>query len=371
MTVAEPSLPGRRIAHVDMDAFYASVELLRRPDLADLPVAIGGRGDPRSRGVVTTANYPARAFGIRSGMPLTQALRLCPDCHFLPVDFVAYRAASARFKAAIATVTDRIEDRGIDEVYVDLGGLAGSPLDLGRRLKSVIRDATALTCSVGIADNKLLAKIASDLDKPDGLTWIGPGDLEARIWPLPTGRINGIGPKAVERLGAMKIETIGDLAGADPVRLQRHFGRDHALWLIAAAHGRDDRPLSYDSEPRSRSRETTFDRDLVWGRHDDEIREVIGELSTQLAGDLQRGRYSARTIGLKLRFGDFSLLTRDLTLAHPTDAALEIEQAALVCLARAHKVRGPGAVTGRILIRLIGVKASTLTPRSELQPQLF
>ena len=244
----------RRIAHVDMDAFYASVELLRHPELASEPVAIGGRGDPRSRGVVTTANYPARVYGIRSGMPLMQAARLCPHCHFLPVDFAAYRAASRRFKAAIATITDRIEDRGIDEVYVDLGGIAGTADQIGHRIKTAIRTATSLTCSVGIAPNKLLAKIASDLDKPDGLTCIGAGDLETRIWPLPVGRINGIGPRSRERLEGMGIVTIGELARADPVRLQRHFGRDHALWMIAAAHGRDDRPLSYDSEPRSRRR---------------------------------------------------------------------------------------------------------------------
>ena len=356
----------RRIAHVDMDAFYASVELLRRPELASEPVAIGGRGDPHSRGVVTTANYPARAFGIRSGMPLMQAARLCPQCHFLPVDFVAYRAASRQFKAAIATVSGRIEDRGIDEVYVDLSELPGTAREIGGRIKAAIRDATSLTCSVGIAANKLLAKIASDLDKPDGLTCLDAGDIEARIWPLPAGRINGIGPKSRARLQTLGIETIGQLAAADPVMLQQHFGRDHALWLIAAAHGRDERPLSFDTEPRSRSRETTFDRDLVWGRHDDEIREWIGELSAQLSADLRHGAHMARTIGLKLRFADFRLLTRDLSLAQPTDDALEIERAALACLARAARLRstrtnGSGA---HLAIRLIGVKASTIEPRS-------
>lgn len=349
-----------------MDAFYASVELLRRPELASEPVAIGGRGDPRSRGVVTTANYPARAFGIRSGMPLMQALRLCPHCHFLPVDFVAYRAASRQFKGAIATITGHIEDRGIDEVYVDLTEVAGSAVEIGMRIKTAIREATGLTCSVGIADNKLLAKIASDLDKPDGLTCIEAGDLEARIWPLPAGRINGIGPKSGDRLQTLGIETIGQLAAADPVLLQRHFGRDHALWLIAAAHGRDERPLSFDTEPRSRSRETTFDRDLVWGRHDDEIRESIGELSQQLSADLRRGQHTARTIGLKLRFADFRLLTRDLSLAQPTDDGLEIERAALACLARAARLREArtSGAPQRFSIRLIGVKASAIEART-------
>ena len=357
-----------------MDAFYASVELLRRPELAEQPVAIGGRGDPRSRGVVTTANYPARAFGIHSGMPLMQAARLCPHCHFLPVDFAAYRAASRRFKAAIATVTEQIEDRGIDEVYVDLAGLPGQARDIGQQIKSAIEAATSLTCSVGIAPNKLLAKIASDLDKPNGLTCIEPADVQARIWPLPAGRINGIGPRSRERLQALGIQTIGELAGADPVRLQRHFGRDHALWLIAAAHGRDERPLSYDSEPRSRSRETTFERDLVWGRHDEEIRETIGTLSQQLSRDLQKDRLLARTIGLKLRLADFTLLTRDLSLAHPVDGGLDIEQAALACLARAARSREGLAGDGgrRFAIRLIGVRASGLeAPSARQQQALF
>jgi DNA polymerase-4 len=365
----------RRIAHVDMDAFYASVELLRRPDLADRPVAIGGRGDPQSRGVVTTANYPARRFGIRSGMALAQAARLCPDCTFLPTDFAAYRAASHRFKAAIATVTDRIEDRGIDEVYVDLSDLVAESEAIGTAIKVAIREATALTCSVGIAPNKLLAKIASDLDKPDGLTCMGMDDVERRIWPLPAGRINGIGPKAAERLQAMGIGTIGDLAAADPVRLQRQFGLGYARWLIDAAHGRDDRPLSYGGEPRSRSRETTFDRDLVWGRHGDEIREIVGELSGQLARDLQRGRHAARTIGIKLRLADFSIVTRDLSLARVTDDPLDIERAALACLARIPFARDtrtrPGESTPRIAIRLIGVRASAIGPRIEAEPQLF
>ncbi|MET0506902.1 MAG: DNA polymerase IV [Burkholderiaceae bacterium] len=387
----------RRIAHVDMDAFYASVELLRRPELVSRPVAIGGRGDPESRGVVTTANYPARVYGIRSGMPLAQAARLCPDCIFLPVDFTAYRAASRRFKAAIATITDRIEDRGIDEVYVDLDGLPTASEDVGRALKRAIGETTGLTCSVGIAPNKLLAKIASDLDKPDGLTCLTADELEQRIWPLPAGRINGIGPRARDRLRSLGIESIGDLAAADPVQLQRHFGLGYTRWLIEAAHGRDDRPLCYDQEPRSRSRETTFERDLVWGRHDDEIREFVGELSGQLARDQQSGHHAARTIGIKLRLADFTIVTRDLSLARATDDPLEIEQAALACLARIPFARLPSARLpfARVLgeggrsasptvggesrprtrtaraIRLIGVRASAIGPQAEPPPQLF
>src|SRR5690606_36978076 len=164
----------RRIAHLDMDAFYASVELLRRPELRGRPVAIGGQGEPSRRGVVTTATYEARAFGIRSGMALRRAAELCPDCVFLPVDFPEYRRWSRRFKAAIATVTDRIEDRGIDEVYIDLGTLTGVRIDNGeaiaREIQRRVFAATALTCSIGVAPNKLLAKLCSELDKPNGIT---------------------------------------------------------------------------------------------------------------------------------------------------------------------------------------------------------
>ncbi|NLD53990.1 MAG: DNA polymerase IV [Burkholderiaceae bacterium] len=361
------SLQSRRIAHVDMDAFYASVELLRRPELAGRPVAIGGSGNPDSRGVVTTATYPARRYGIRSGMPLRKAAQLCPDCVFLPVDFAAYRDHSRRFKAALAAIEPCIEDRGIDEVYVDLSARAESSEALGRAMKQAIRDATRLTCSVGIAPNKLLAKIASDLDKPDGLAIVTADDIAGRIWPLPAGRINGVGPKASARLARLGIETIGALAGASPGLLQKHFGATYGRWLLQVAHGIDDRPVVTESEPKSRSRETTFERDLHPRRHDDEIRELIHEMSTQVATDLARSGHLARTIGVKIRYDDFSRVTRDLSLARPTGDAGEIERAALVCLRRS-ALRRP--------IRLLGVKACNLERSAEagpldLAPQLF
>ncbi len=354
-----PAQP-RRIAHVDMDAFYASVELLRRPELAGRPVAIGGSGNPDSRGVVTTATYPARRYGIRSGMPLRKAAQLCPDCVFLPVDFVAYRSQSRRFKAALAAVEPCIEDRGIDEVYVDLSARTESSETLGRAMKRAIQDATRLTCSVGIAPNKLLAKIASDLDKPDGLAIVTADDLARRIWPLPPGRINGIGPKASARLAQLGIETIGKLASASPGLLQKHFGATYGRWLLQAANGIDDRPVVTESEPKSRSRETTFERDLHPRRHDDEIRELIHEMSAQVASDLARSGHFARTIGVKIRYDDFSRITRDLSLSRPTGDAGDIERAALVCLRR-------GAL--RRPIRLLGVKASNLERVAEVDPQ--
>ena len=364
MTTTPPT--GRRIAHVDMDAFYASVELLRRPDLKDKPVAIGGHGNPDSRGVVTTATYAARKFGIRSGMPLRKAAQLCSDCVFLPVDFDSYRHYSRRFKAALATVEPHIEDRGIDEVYVDLSARSEASESLGSAMKRAIFDATSLTCSVGIAPNKLLAKISSDLDKPDGLTVITESDLQSRIWPLAASCINGIGPKASLRLQAIGIETIGQLAGAAPALLQKHFGTTYSQWLLKVAHGIDNRLVETVSEPKSRSRETTFEQDLH-PRHDlEEIRSLITELSVQVAGDLARGGYGARTVGVKVRYDDFTRATRDLSLSRPTADPADVTRAALACHQRLAMLRR---------IRLLGVKASNLEQGSDssvqVTPQLF
>ncbi|HZP86793.1 MAG TPA: DNA polymerase IV, partial [Burkholderiales bacterium] len=201
----------RRIAHLDMDAFYASVELLRYPQLRGLPVVIGGRRraaageepagfatlrDYVGRGVATTATYEARALGVHSGMGLMKAAKLAPDAILLPADFDEYTRYSRRFKAAVAEIAPCIEDRGIDEIYIDLTDLEGESVELARRLKDSVRSATGLTCSIGITPNKLLSKIASEFDKPDGITLLGYPDLPARVWPLPVRKINGIGPRA-------------------------------------------------------------------------------------------------------------------------------------------------------------------------------
>jgi DNA polymerase IV len=350
----------RRIAHLDMDAFYASCELGRRPELRGRPIAIGGRGDPTRRGVVTTASYEARAFGVRSGMALRTAAELCPDCLFLPVDFDLYRDYSRRFKAALRKITDRIEDRGIDEVYLDLTGLEGVERDRGawlaRQLKNCVQQATGLTCSVGLAPNKLLAKIASDLNKPDGLTVIEMDDLERTIWPLAAGRINGIGPKSQQRLTALGIHSIGDLAQASPALLQRHFGERHARWMIDCAQGRDERALVTESSPKSRSRETTFERNLHPRTDWHALAAELARLSRELARELALRGYRSRTIGVKVRFDDFRIVTRDLSLAQPTDEEVAVRRAAFECLARI-------ALDRRI--RLLGVRAGTLSHRDD------
>ncbi|RPH61163.1 MAG: DNA polymerase IV, partial [Burkholderiales bacterium] len=342
--------------HLDMDAFYASVELLRRPELRGRPVAIGGHGEPSRRGVVTTATYEARAYGIRSGMALRRAAELCPECVFLPVDFDEYRRHSRRFKAAIATVTDRIEDRGIDEVYIDLTGTLGIRLERGaplaRDIQRRVFDATGLTCSIGLAPNKLLAKIASELDKPAGITVVDEEDIPSLIWPLPVRRINGIGPKADLRLEELGLRTIGELAAASPDMLVAQFGRSFGHWLHEAARGRDERPVVTASEPVSMSRETTFEHDLHLRRDWHALAACLAELCRNIAGDLARRGYAGRTIGVKARYDDFRIVTRDHTLQRAIDDDATIRRVAFECLARVPAARR---------LRLLGVRVGGLS----------
>ena len=306
-------MPTRRwIAHLDMDAFYASVELLRYPELAGKAVVIGGgrRHQPllqpdgtrrfatlagyAGRGVITTATYPARDLGVHSGMGLMKAAVLAPAAVLLPVDFEQYRHYSRLFKAAVAEVAPVIEDRGIDEIYIDLSDVPGAQDPIGfdttggvravaQEIRNTVKRATGLTCSVGVTPNKLLSKIASELDKPDGLTVVTLDELPTRIWPLPVRRINGIGPKAGNKLADLGIRTIAELAARDKAFLTAHFGRSYGRWLFDAAHGIDDRPVVTHSEPVSISRETTFERDLHAVRDRAELSRVFTELAGQVA----------------------------------------------------------------------------------------
>ena len=355
-------IAARRIAHLDMDAFFASVELLKRPDLRGQPLVVGGRrataddrpgrlGDYVGRGVVTTATYEARAFGIGSGMGLMKAAALAPDALLLPADFEAYRYHSRAFKTAVRALAPLIEDRGIDEIYIDLTDDPTPTPELGRRLKSAVLTATRLTCSIGVAPNKLLAKLASDLDKPDGLTVIGPDDLRQRIWPMPVNKINGIGPKSKIRLETLGIRTIAELAAADAAWLIDSFGTQHGRWLHDVAHGRDDRPVVTSSEPRSISRETTFERDLHPRLDRTELGRIFTELCVRLADDLARKGYLGRTIGIKVRYDDFRTVTRDLTLPAPVAEAAALRTAAGECLRRVPLDRR---------LRLLGIRVSAL-----------
>ena len=370
----------RLIAHLDMDAFYASVELLRYPDLRGQPVVIGGgrRHQPvaradgtreyarlrdyTGRGVVTTSTYEARALGVHSAMGVMKSAQLAPDAVLLPIDFDEYRKYSRLFKAAVREIAPRVEDRGIDEIYVDLTEVPGALDDGGRAvgeaLKAAVQLATGgLTCSVGITPNKLLSKLCSELDKPNGLTLLGLADIPARIWPLACRKVNGIGPKAGARLEALGIHTIGEIAAAAPALLLQHFGQSFGTWLHEAAHGRDERAVVTFSEPKSISRETTFERDLHAVRDRAELGRIFTLLCQQLAGDLWRKGYASKTIGIKLRFDDFQSVTRDLTLpAHTLDAA-DIRRAAGACLKRVDLTRR---------LRLLGVRAGALATLEEL-----
>ncbi len=369
----------RLIAHLDMDAFYASVELLRYPELRGLPLVIGGGRDrePRllpdgtrkffalrdyvGRGVVTTSTYEARKFGVFSAMGMMKSALLAPDAVLLPVDFDEYRKYSRLFKAAVRSVAPVVEDRGIDEIYIDLSEIAGVHDDRGRaagqRLKAAVREATGLSCSIGITPNKLLSKIASELDKPDGLTLLDHADLATRIWPLAARKVNGIGPKAAEKLAGLGIHTIGDVAAADPAFLVAQFGKSFGAWLHEASHGRDERPVVTSSEPESISRETTFERDLHAVRDRAELGAIFTDLCSKLAGDLTRKGYAAKTIGIKLRFDDFKIATRALTLPAHTLDGREIRRVAGQCLKRVDLARR---------LRLLGVRASNLEKVSEL-----
>ena len=360
----------RRIAHLDMDAFYASVELLRYPQLAGRALVIGGRRrraasreqeeadfarlrDYVGRGVATTATYEARALGVHSGMGLMKAAALAPDAILLPADFEEYGRFSRRFKAAVAEIAPQIEDRGIDEIYIDLTQAPGETVALAQRIKDNVRRATRLSCSIGVAPNKLLAKIASELQKPDGLTVLTHAELASRIWPLPARRINGVGPRTNDRLHALGIHTIGELAQVRVETLVEHFGERYGRWLADAAHGRDERPVVTQREPKSISRETTFERDLDPRRDREILSGILLGLCERLGDDLRRKGYTGKTIGVKLRYEDFRTVTRETTLEHPTDDAQTIRSAARACLKRA-------AVDRRL--RLLGVRAGSLVP---------
>ena len=370
-----PAPPIRRIAHLDMDAFYASVELLRYPQLRGLPVVIGGSrrthatddrqgadsaqfrrlSDYAGRGVVTTATYPAREFGVHSAMGLMKAAQLCPQAVLLPVDFDEYRRYSRLFKQVIGTFTATIEDRGVDEVYIDFTEAEEGQLDGGRvlamRIQAAIHEQTGLSCSIGVASNKLIAKMASEFRKPNGISVVYDSELVQKIWPLPCRKISGIGPKAGAHLEQLGIRTIGELARCERNWLTQHFGPNHGAWMYDCAWGRDDREVVTESEPVSMSRETTFERDLHAVHDRAELRALFTDLCERLAADLQRHGYVGKTIGIKLRYDNFQRSTREQTLEIYTSDAAVIRRAAGQCLKRAPLERR---------LRLLGVRAAGL-----------
>ena len=338
----------RRIIHIDMDAFFAAVEEQRNPALIGKPVVIGGSGDPTKRGVVSTANYEARKYGIHSAMPMMTAGKLCPQAVFLPVDYQAYVTASVQFKSTLLSITSIIEDIGIDEVYLDVSDLTDLPEIIASRIKTGIKEKTGLTCSIGIAANKLLAKIASDMQKPDGLTILTEEDIESRLWPLAARKLYGIGPKTEAHLKAIGIETIGQLVLLPLETLTEHFGNSYGQYLYDSCRGINDAPLITHWEAKSISRETTFQKDIKdWQA----IAKTLALLTREVVSDMQDSGYKARTVTIKIRFSDFETKTRAKTLTDYTDSEEEMRKAAFACLKR---------IDLNKRVRLIGVRANNL-----------
>lgn len=348
------------ILHVDLDAFYASVEALKDPRLAGKPVVVGGAG---SRGVVMSASYEARAFGIRSAMPAVRARRLCPDAVFVPPDFESYRAHSNRFREILLSVTPLVEPISLDEAFLDVSGahlLFGEPDEIAARIRHQVEGGVGVRCSVGVAPTKLVAKLASRRAKPDGLVVVRAGEVGAFLDPLPVRELWGVGEKTAETLGRLGIRTVGDLGRTPVAVLARLLGDQHAADLHRLAQGDDARAVVPYEAPKSLSHEETFDRDL------DEPRELLREalgLSQRVAARLREDGYRARTITLKVRLATFTTLTRSRTLPAPTDVAADV-----YAVVREMFSALPGA---RRRIRLLGVAASGLVQAGEEQLALL
>lgn len=332
------------VLHVDLDQFIAAVEVLRRPELRGRPVVVGGEGDPAKRGVVATASYEARAFGVHSGLPLRTAARRCPDCVFLPADRAAYEAASAQVMAVLRGLGPTTEVTGWDEAFLAVS--CDDPEDFARLIQRRIREATRLEASVGIGDNKLQAKLATSYAKPAGVFRLTSQTWFDVLGAEPASALWGVGARTMARLIELGIRTVSDLATADIPLLASHFGPAIGPWLVQTARGLD--PSSVSAEPyvpRSRGREVTFQRDLEdW----DEVRAQIVTLARQVSRDVAAEGRPAVRIVVKVRYRPFITSTHGVALAAPATDRAAIEAAALAALDR---------FTGRRPVRLLGVRA--------------
>ncbi len=357
--VPDAPTPPRRIAHVDMDAFYASIEIRDDPSLVGRPVVVGGAAD--QRGVVAAASYAARAYGIHSAMPMAQALRRCPHLVRLPGDPAKYAEVSERVFAILARFSPLLETLSLDEAFLDVTGTErhfGPPLELGRLIKQAIRDEVALTASVGIAPCKFAAKLGSDHAKPDGLVVVDEAGLQAFLRPLPIERLWGVGAKTTPRLHALGLRTMGDLAARDAAWVRERLG-DQGLQLRALARGRDDRAVVPDAAAKSISSEMTFASDI----HDRaRLRALLADQAQRVGARLRRAGLAGRTVQLKLRDDTFDTRTRQKTLGSASDDGDVIYRAACLLL-DADPLPRP--------LRLVGVGASGLLERSALAPSLF
>ena len=344
----------RTILHLDLDAFFCAVEEQHNPALRGRPFAVGGR--PEGRGVVSSASYAARRFGVHSAMPMAQAVRLCPDLVVVSPNFAAYRAASRQVMERLHRLTPLVEQISIDEAFLDVSALGEPGATLAARLQASIRGELALSCSLGVAANKLVAKIATDVGQslvrsgamPNAICMVPPGEEAAFLAPLPAGALWGVGPKTAEKLAAMGIHTIGAIAEWPAADLERRFGQ-HGEDLSRRARGIDERPIVTERAAKSISQETTFARDVS----DREILErTLREQAATIAQKLRRDELTGTTVKLKIRWPDFTTPTRQLTLPQPSDDAAVIAEAALRLFAQIWSSGPP--------VRLIGVGVSGL-----------
>ena len=342
----------RAILLIDMDAFFASVEQARRPELLGQPVIVGGRAE--SRGVVSTASYEARACGVRTAMPMAQALRRCPQGVFLPVDMAAYKAAQQQLLTIYGRFTDLVEPVSIDEAFLDVTGsrrLFGPPQEIAAQIQRLTRDELGLSCSIGIGPTRLLAKLAAEFDKPGGLTTLTGDDVHGRLRSMPVGAISGIGPVTVKRLSALGITSIGELQDAPLPLLETSLAKSAAS-LKELAFGGDDAPVRADRPaPKSMGREVTFAKDTAEPGF---LQATLLDLADRVASDLRREGYAGRTLVLKLRDSRFRTKSKQRSLPTATNATQVIYEAALALLAELHE---PGR-----LLRLLGL---TMTGLSE------
>jgi DNA polymerase-4 len=348
------------ILHVDMDAFYASVEERDNPALVGKPVIVGGT--PQGRGVVAAANYAVRKFGVHSAMPTSQALRLCPQAIVLVPRLAYYAEISSRIREILFRFTPLVEPLSLDEAFVDVTGceaLFGPAAQIGRRIKQEIRSSLNLVASVGVAPNKFLAKIASDVEKPDGFVVVDPARVHEFLDPLPVGRLWGVGRVTGHALEQLGVQTIGDVRRLTAELLRDKFGAtgEH-LWQLA--HGIDDRHVIPDREAKSVSHETTFATDI---NDHDTLRAWITELAGQVGWRLRQHELRGRTINLKVRFADFQTITRAQTLSEPTDITGEISQIATELLEQ--------CLPARRRVRLLGVGVSGFESGRMVQASLF
>ena len=353
--------PGRTIIHADLDAFFAAAEVRRRPELRGKPVIIGGK--PGGRGVVAAASYEARRFGVRSAMPISQAVRLCPDGVYLSGDGSYYRELSDQFRAILLDFTDLVEMVSVDEAYLDVSHserTLGTPRQAAESIKQRVRDELELVVSLGVSTSRLVSKIASDMDKPDGLCVVDPGSEAAFLADLPVGKMPGIGPKAVERLHASGVRTLGQLAHMPLPVIEPIFGK-RAEQIVQRAQGIDDKPVDPDGGPtKSISHERTFGEDLT---EPEDIRRELYRLAESTGRDMRQKGLQGSVVAVKLRYADFETVGKQRRLLGPTNAHQEI-------MPVAEKLVEELLNTRRAPVRLLGVRMSTLTS-GVLQLSLF